>query len=84
MNQQCRPSPSAAASGGNALIFASSLGRALSAIRTETSGCAKAAATSNNPINLESFLEAIFQVLPGVLAHCPRGDGRYGNRHATT
>ena len=49
-----------------------------------TSGLRKSSRQFETPHYLESFIEAIFQVLPGVAGGTlvVGGDGRYGNRHA--
>ena len=49
-----------------------------------TSGLRKSSRQFETPHYLESFIEAIFQVLPGVEGGTlvVGGDGRYGNRHA--
>ena len=52
--------------------------------RPGTSGLRKSSRQFATPHYLESFIEAIFQVLPGVEGGTLvlGGDGRYGNRHA--
>jgi phosphoglucomutase len=49
-----------------------------------TSGLRKSSRQFETPHYLESFIEAVFQVLPGVAGGTlvVGGDGRYGNRHA--
>jgi phosphoglucomutase len=49
-----------------------------------TSGLRKSSHQFEQPHYLESFIEAVFQVLPGVAGGTLvlGGDGRYGNRHA--
>jgi phosphoglucomutase len=49
-----------------------------------TSGLRKSSRQFEQPHYLESFIEAVFQVLPGVAGGTLvlGGDGRYGNRHA--
>jgi phosphoglucomutase len=49
-----------------------------------TSGLRKSSRQFETPHYLESFIEAVFQVLPGVVGGTlvVGGDGRYGNRHA--
>ena len=49
-----------------------------------TSGLRKSSRQFEQPHYLESFIEAVFQVLPGVEGGTLvlGGDGRYGNRHA--
>ncbi|APD48408.1 alpha-D-glucose phosphate-specific phosphoglucomutase [Synechococcus sp. CS-602] len=75
----------AAAAAGNALdIRQVPLAVPFSDQKPGTSGLRKSSRDFQQPHYLESFIEAIFQVLPGVVGGTLilGGDGRYGNRHA--